>query len=200
MHADRTNRVVLTIVGLIALVLGVAGLLAGTGVFGSTIKAQHLTDNDVSRYFSDHGDWLWPAIAGVAFVIVILSLIWLFRLLFSTDRAGDISVAATVPPGGDADSGAAGRTTLRTSALTKAVAAEIESYHGVAAARARVLGAAAEPTLALDVTAVRRADLSGLVQRIENEALSHARAALERDDLRVKLDIAVTEKGVTRTS
>lgn len=196
MHADRTSRVVLTIVGLIALAVGVAGILAGTGVFGSNIEHQHLTDNDVSRYFSHHGNWLWPAIAGAAFVIVILSLIWLLRVLFSTDRAGDISVAATAPAGG----GAAGQTTLRTSALTKAVVQEIESYHGVASARARVLGDTAEPTLAVNVTAIRRADLSGLVQRIESEALSHARSALERDDLPVKLDIAITDKGVTRTT
>lgn len=198
MHADRANRVLLSFIGLIALGLGVAGLLAAGGVFGSTFQHRQLTDNPFSRYVGDNGSWLWPTIGAVAFVIMVLTLIWLLRLLFSTDRAGDITVP-TAPP--DPEMGSAGgRTTMRPSALTQAVANEIETYHGVSAARARVLGDPLEPTLAIDVTANRRAELAGLIRRIEREALTHARQALDKPHLPVKLDITVTDKGAVRSS
>jgi hypothetical protein len=193
MHADRANRVLLTFIGLLALGLGTAGLLAAGGVFGHTFQHRRLLDNQFSTYFSDHGEWLWPAIAAVAFVIMLLCLIWLLRLLFSTDRVGDITVPTSME-------NQTGRTTLRPSALTQAVSQEIETYHGVRSARARVLGDPLEPTLAIDVTANLRADLPALVQRIEREALTHARQALDRPDLPVKLGITVTEKGTTHAA
>jgi len=201
MHADRANRVLLSLIGLIALGLGVAGLLAAGGVFGSTFQHRQLTDNPFSRYVGKNGSWLWPTIGAVAFVIMLLALIWLLRLLFSTDRARDITIptAPPVAPGPEPAS-AAGRTTMRPSALTQAVANEIETYHGVSAARARVLGDPLDPTLAIDVTANQRAELAGLIKRIEREALTHARQALDKPHLPVKLDITVTDKGAVRSS
>ncbi len=211
MHADRTNRVVLALVGLIAVAIGAGGLLAAGGVFGQRFAHRLVTDNQFVRYFAAHGDWLWPTIAGVAFVIMLLSLVWLLRLLFSTDRAGDITLPTAHPSkreghlhrhhhaSGAERNYATGQTNVSASALAQAVAQEIETYHGVVAARARVLGEAADPTLAIEVKAGRRADLPALVQRIEHEAIIHAREALDRGSLPVKLDIAVTEKGVART-
>lgn len=215
MHADRTNRVLLSIIGLIALALGCAGLLAAGGVFGEVFAHRRLVDNRFSRYFSENGTWLWPTLGAVAFVIMLLALIWLLRLLFSNDRTSDIAVASGPAQGamtadqagtgarggGDLAGGrAAGHTTLQASALTAAVAQEIEGYHAVTAARARVLGDPTDPTLAIDVTATRRADLPALIERIEREAISHAREALERAHLPVKLDIAVTDKGGTHAT
>src|SRR3978361_1033155 len=93
MHAHRVNRVLLTFIGLLALGLGAAGLLAAGGVFGHTFQNRRLLAHPFSPSFSKRGEWLWPTIAAVAFVIMLLCLIWLLRLLFSTDRAGDITVA-----------------------------------------------------------------------------------------------------------
>ena len=199
MHADRTNRVVISIVGLIALALGVGGLLAAGGVFGHTFQHKRLTDNGLSRYIGDHGVWLWPAIAAVTLILVLLALVWLLRLLFSTDRAGGITVS-TPRRHSDDESTAAGRTTLTASAVPQAVTTEIDTYHGVSNAKARILGDPTSPTLAIEVTASRRANLPALIQRIEREAITHARAALERPELPVKLDISVNDKTVARTS
>jgi hypothetical protein len=212
MHADRANRVLLSFLGLVALALGGAGLLAAGGAFGEGFAHRRLVDNRFSRYFSANGSWLWPTLAAVALVIMLLALIWLLRLLFSNDRTSDIAVAsgpaqdavqagAGAPTGGGQPPGrAAGHTTLQASALAAAVAQEIEGYHGVAAARARVLGDPKDPTVAIDVTATRRADLPGLIERIEREAISHAREALERSHLPVRLDMAVTDKGGARAT
>ncbi len=62
MHADRTNRFMLSLIGLLALVLGVGGLLAAGGVFGHTFQHEQLVANGFSHYFGRHGVWLWPAI------------------------------------------------------------------------------------------------------------------------------------------
>jgi hypothetical protein len=214
MHADRTNRVVLALIGLLAVAIGTGGLLISGGVFGDRFSHRLVTDNQFVRYFKTQGDWLWPTIAGVAFVILLLALLWLMRLLFSTDRAGGIALASAHPSrreshaqrrrehasGAVERDHATGRTTISASALSQAVAQEIETYHGVWTARARVLGQPADPSLAIEVKATRWADLPALVMRIEHEAIVHARQALETRRLPVKLDIAVTDKGVARAT
>jgi hypothetical protein len=201
MRADRGNRILLTLIGLIVLAIGVGGLLAAGGAFGHTFQHRRLLDNPFSRYFGDNGSWLWPTIAAVAFVLMLLCLIWLLRVLFGSDRAGDIAVPTIVRSSDDPDANphVGGRTRLRPSALTQALSQEIETYHGVTAARARVLGDPLEPTLAVEVTTSRRADVAYLVQRIEHEALTHARQSLDKPHLPVRLDITVTDKGAARS-
>ncbi len=185
------------------LAIGIGGLLSAGGVFGGTFQHRRLLDNPFSHYFSVNGSWLWPTIAAVAFVVMLLSLIWLLRLLFDSDRAGDIAVPAIArdsdDPGQGANPHVGGRTRLRPSALTQALSQEIETYHGVTAARARVLGDPLEPTLAVEVTTSRRADVAYLVQRIEHEALTHARQSLDKPHLPVRLDITVTDRGAARS-
>lgn len=212
MHADRTNRIMLALIGLLATAIGTGGLLISGGVFGDRFAHRLVTDNQFVRYFAAQGDWLWPTIAAVAFVVLLLSLLWLLRLLFSTDRAGDIALASAYPSKREsraqrlrdhaADTThrdhATGRTSISASALSQAVAQEIQTYHGVLTTRARVLGEPAAPSLVLEVKASRRADLPALLLRIEHEAVLHAREALEMPGLPVKLDVAVTDKGVAR--
>lgn len=196
-HADRANRVLLAFIGLLLVALGLGGLLAAGGVFGDVFQHRRLLDNPFSRYFGENGSWLWPTIAAAAFVIMLLALIWLLQILFGTDRAGDITVPTLNHDGSEPQVG--GRTRLRAAALTQALSQEIATYHGVSSARARVLGDRLEPSLAIDVTTSRRADVAYLVQRIEREALTHARQALEKPHLPVKLDITVSDKGATRS-
>ena len=179
----------------IALVLGVGGLLAAAGVFGPTFQERRVLDNRLARYFGAHGHWLWPAIAAVVFVVVLLVLLWLVRLLFSTDRTGDI---ALTPDSAGPDAVRTGRTTVQASALTRAVTTEIEQYRGVTGAKARVVGESLDATLVLEVSASRRADLPGLLQRIESEAVQHVRDALEEPDFPVKLDVTINDKAVAR--
>ena len=199
MHADRINRLVISLIGLIALVLGIGGLLAAAGVFGHIFQHRRLVDNGFSRYVGDHGVWLWPAIAAVTFILVLLALLWLLRLLFSTDRAGGITVATRRRDKQDEDT-VSGKTTMTANALPQAVTTEIETYHGVSNAKARIIGDPTTPTLAIEITASRRANLPALIQRIEGEAIAHARQALEQPDLPVKLDIGVNNKNVSRTN
>lgn len=191
MHADRTNRFVLTLFALLLIAGGTAGALAGFGVFGEATQHGRLLANRVGRYFGAHGMWLWPAIAAGAAIVGVLALRWLYLLLFSTDRAGDLKL------GGDRT---AGRTTVVPAALTDAVSDEIAGYPGVHAARARVLGDSSSPSLAIAVTLEQSADLAALRSRIETNAAQHARVALDNPELPILIDLTVTDRRASRVS
>jgi hypothetical protein len=195
MHADRANRTLLTVIGFIALALGVGGLLLAAGVFGHRTQGHFLVDNEFSRYIGHHGTWVWPAIAGMALVVALFAMWWLGALLLTTDRASDIRLT----PARTKDEARRGRTTLAPSALVNAVTDEISDYHGITSARGRILGEASRPTLALDVSASRRADLPALIQRIQRDAVAHVRSVLDKDDMRAIVNVSVNDKAVSRT-
>lgn len=189
MHADRTNRTAALLLALLLLAASLVGALAGFGAFGPVTKHGGLLSNRVGAYFADHGDWLWPVIAVAAALVALLALRWLLALLFSTDRAGDLTLT------GDRS---AGRTTLVPGALTEAVSEEISSYAGVQSARARLIGDASSPTLVVAATLHDTADLPRLRRRIESQAIGHARQALANPDLPVRLDLSVTDRQASR--
>jgi hypothetical protein len=180
MHADRTNRLLLAMAGLLVLAAGGAGMAASSGVFGAGFARRTLLDNRVSGYFSHHGGWLWPAIAGACLLLALACLRWILALLVSTDRAGDI----TIP--GSADQGT---TIVQPAALTDALTREISAYRGVDAAKGRVIGDDRSPEIVLTVSATPSADLHALHRRIEAEALAHARQALGKPSLPIQLDL-----------
>ena len=181
MHADRTNRVVLTLFGLLLLLAGAASMAASTGAFGAAFSGRTLFANRVSVYVGHHGGWVWPAAAVVFLLIALATLRWILALLVSTDRLGDIPIP------GEHDQGT---TTLHPAALTGALAREISTYHGVETAKGRIIGDASDPAIVLTVTAAKPADLHALHRRIESEALAHARQALGKPSLPIQLDLS----------
>ena len=181
MHADRTNRVMVTLFGLLLLAVGAAAMTASTGVFGATFSRQALLANRVSAYFGNHGIWLWPAIAGGCVLIALACLRWMLALLASTDRAGDIII------GGSTDEGT---TILQPAALVDALTAEVSAYHGVDSAKGRIIGDGRDPEVVLTVTTSPAADLQALHRRIEAEAFAHARRATGNPCLPIQLDLA----------
>jgi hypothetical protein len=181
MRADRTNRFALTVLGVLLLLAGAAAMAASAGEFGTAFSRRTLFANRVGGYVGQHGSWVWPAAAGAGLILALLMLRWLTALLIGTDRAGDI----IVPDGDDQ-----GTTIIRPAALTSALTREISSYHGVEAAKGRVVGDGGNPELVLTVTTAASADLHALHQRIEAEAIAHARQALGLPSLPVRLDLA----------
>lgn len=181
MHADRTNRFMLALAGLLLIAAGGAAMAASTGVFGASFARRTLTANRVSAYFAQHGGWLWPAVAVACLLAGLACLRWVLALLASTDRAGDITIGRGTDEG---------TTILRPAALIDALTAEVGAYHGVDSARGRVIGDARDPELVLTVITAPAADLQALHQRIEDEALTRARKALGNPALPVRLELA----------
>jgi hypothetical protein len=185
MHADRTNRAALIVFGLLILIIGAGGLIASLGVFSKEFSHRTLFDNRVGTYVGHNGAWIWPAAAGVCLLIGLLALRWIVALLVSTDRAGDIPMPVASHEG---------TTILPPTALTGALTREVGAYHGVDAARSRIIGDPGDPDIILTVTASQSADLHALHQRIENEAIAHARQALGKDDLSIRLHLTVSRR------
>ncbi|WP_019819096.1 alkaline shock response membrane anchor protein AmaP [Saccharomonospora saliphila] len=190
MHADRTNRTVLLVLALLLLAAGGFAGAASIGLFGEATRRRMLTDNVVAEFIGRNGAWFWPVAAAVAVLVVLLCLRWLLAILFSTDRTGDLPVSGSGP----------GRTTLSSSAVPNAVSEEIESYHGVDSARARLVGPEERPTLVVTATLEEGADLAALRERIETEAMARARATLDRPDLPIRLDLVVSPRRTARAT
>jgi hypothetical protein len=160
-------------------------------VYGSGTEHSTLMDNTTGRYFGAQGVWLWPVVAVAALIIGLLALRWLIALLFSTDRSGDLLIQSGT---------GAGRTTLDNGALADAVVEEIEGYRGVDSARARLIGDPDDPELVVRATLEETADFTALRQRIETEALTHARQALGNMSLPIQLDLTITSRRSSRVS
>ena len=185
MHADRTNRIMLLLLALLLLAVGLDAGAASIGVYGTATEHSHLMDNPTGHFIGAHGVWLWPVAAVAALIIALLALRWLIALLFSTDRSGDLLIHSGT---------GAGRTTLANGALTDAVVAEIEGYRGVNSARARLIGDRDDPELVVTAVLEETADFTALRQRIETEALTHARQALGNMSLPTQLDLTITSR------
>jgi hypothetical protein len=191
MHADRTNRTMMLLFAVLLIVVGLDAGAASIGVYGTATAHSHLMDNPTGRFIGTNGVWLWPVAAVAALIVALLALRWLIALLFSTDRAGDLLIRS--------NSGA-GRTTLAGGALTDAVVEEIEGYRGVNLARARLIGDREDPELVVTAALEDTADLVELRQRIETEALTHARQALGNMALPTQLDLTISTKRAARVT
>jgi hypothetical protein len=181
MHADRTNRVLLTLFGLLVALFGAAMMAASTGLFGQSFARQRLLSNRVSQYFGHHGGWLWPAIAVGCVLIGLACLRWLLALLASSDRAGDIIIGASTEQG---------TTVLHPDALIEALTTEVSAYHGVDSAKGRVIGDGRDPEVVLTVVTTAAANLRDLHHRIAAEAFAHARQAAGQPSMPIRLDLA----------
>jgi hypothetical protein len=190
MHADKTNRTALTVLGLVLLLAGAGAMGLSVGLFGSAQARKPLFANAVSKYVGAHGSWLWAAAAVVAVLVALAMLRWLAALLLSTDRAGDLEVHS--------QDGSRGRSVLKPAAVNKAVVAEIQTYRGVTSARSRTLGDTDEPQLAVTVTVDKPENLDPVRQRVEADAIAHVRQALDNPTLPVQLDFTIAKKPPAR--
>ncbi|CAN5268883.1 hypothetical protein BH24ACT10_BH24ACT10_13510 [soil metagenome] len=93
-----------------------------------------------------------------------------------------------------------GHTDLVGAALADAVREEISSYRGVAGTSARLTGDGQDPHLQLRVQLDSRTDVAKMRERPESSAIAHARQALDRPELPVRLDLVVTDKKAGRVS
>lgn len=191
MHADRTNRTVLTLLAIILLAVGVAGALFSYGVFGANASKNELLKNQITDYIGQNSNWFWIAAAVVGLILAFLGLRWLVALSFSTDRVNELTIIGNKE---------LGRTTLATSAITRAVVDEVKSYIGIHSASARMIGGQDAPELVIEATFDESADLASARDRIENEAIVHARRALDAPSMPVIVDLAVSDKQESRVS
>lgn len=176
----RTNRGVLALLGLLLLAAGTAGIAAGAGAFGDNIRHRKAIPQYTRQWVYSH-DWFWLAVAAGSILIALLALRWLLTQT-STNRVARFDLEPDHRTG---------RTVLAARAVTDAVAEEIESYRGVTGASAQLIGSAATATLLLRVTLDDRTDPTTVRDRVETEAVRHARQALDKTTMPVRLELGL---------
>ncbi|MDG4825907.1 alkaline shock response membrane anchor protein AmaP [Asanoa sp. WMMD1127] len=185
-HADRITRTVLIILGFCFVAIGGAIIAANTGVFASGFPSRTLLENPAVAWIGGHSTWFWPIAAAALTLIGVFSLFWFFAVLRPPRKSRDISIDGTA------------RTTLGSAALRDALTNEIQSYRGVENAKVRVYGDPVEPRLGVRVNLTHDARVAEVRDRIEHQALAHAREALDAPELPVILDLGVTGKSGAR--
>lgn len=183
-RVDSVNRVLLFLLGLIALAGGIVILLLSSFVFGHKWANKPVLQQQTRNFADRNAGWFWTAIGIGAGVLALLALRWLLAQA-STSRVGALNLEAD-PRGG--------RTRLTTGALGEAVEDEVERFHGVDRASARVLGKSTDPLLRLDVKVADDGDLGYLRSRLEQDAVPNARQAVGIPDLPVWVRLAVASE------
>ncbi|MFE5212273.1 alkaline shock response membrane anchor protein AmaP [Streptomyces sp. NPDC056600] len=165
------NRVLLGLIGLVLLVLGGSVLAIGLGAPSPSWwihRDRHdvlLTTAERTKW-RDQG-WWWPVVFAVLAVLVVLALWWLTRSV-QRHRLSVVNVDT-----GD-DEGAA----LRARALEGSVASEAADLDGVERVRVRLTGRRRTPRVRMRVRLEPDADPGLTLDRLTNETLAHARAAV----------------------
>jgi hypothetical protein len=179
---DTVNRVLLFLLGLLALAGGVVILLLSTRVFGDK-QADQPVLRPATRDFADrNAGWFWTAIAIAAGVLALLALRWLFAQA-KTQRVSALSLEPNR---------ASGHTKLSTGALGEAVEDEVERIRGVDRASARIVGKSTDPLLRLDVKVADDGDLGYIRSRLEQDSVPNARQAVSMAQLPVWVRFAVS--------
>ena len=187
----RGNRIGLAVVGVLLLAAGGYVLARSLGAFGTEQADAPVYAERTASWIHAQQPWIWITLAAVGVIVALLPLRWLLVQL-RTDRLGRIAMDTdlALDPDDDGDLGA-GRTTLPTSALTTAIGQEIDGYPGVRAVTVHVAGRPDRPELRLEVTIDSDADPARIRTRIVDEAIAHAKAALDTEFLPTQLLLAV---------
>jgi hypothetical protein len=187
----RGNRIGLAVVGVLLLAAGGYVLARSLGAFGTEQADAPVYAERSASWIHAQQPWIWITLAAIGVIVALLALRWLLVQL-RTDRLGRIAMDTdlALDPDDDGDLGA-GRTTLPTSALTSAIGQEIDGYPGVRAVTVHVAGRPDRPELRLEVTIDSDADPARIRTRIVDEAIAHAKAALDTEFLPTQLLLAV---------
>lgn len=167
-RADRIDRISLTLIGLMLFAAGVLGLSRSYGAFGRAEATDAFLLDGVRSYVGRNADWLWPCAFGAALVLAYLGY-RLLRLQF------DVGPRAQTIRHAEADDSVS----VAASALTDAVADDLDGYPMITSARASLVHASDGSEIDLALTVADDIALAELRNQIETEAMARARAAME---------------------
>jgi hypothetical protein len=133
--SDRSNRVVVAVVGFVFLAGGGLAACLGAGVFGSVRSDHYVFGPTVVRWWDEGG---WQSFAVVTAIGVVAVALGAFLALAQVQRNDGRQRTPTVTfaPG----DGARGETTLRSAALSHNVETDLESIADVHDARVGLFG------------------------------------------------------------
>ncbi|MGI3779875.1 MAG: hypothetical protein ACRYG2_03780 [Janthinobacterium lividum] len=194
---SRLNRTWLTILGVLLLLVGAAGLLLSIGQAASLTRQTGLgwtpppPDRQVvgSATSGAFGlTWVVLVTVAVAVVIALLALAWLIAQIPRANAAKPFRLH---------DDARTGLTRVESDVLTDAVEAQVKSLPGVNGASAVLRGTAERPDLTLRVTADDRTDVSALLGRLHDQVAADLGDALDTrlGRLGVQVEVAAGKSG-----
>ncbi|TCP55278.1 hypothetical protein EV191_102490 [Tamaricihabitans halophyticus] len=181
----RAERLLVTMVGLLALAGGAAVLVIGLGWLGTYRAARPLRDPIAVDWLTAHATPARIVALAAGLLLVVAGLWWLVRALRPEARP-DLELDRTV--------GAELRVTA--GALANAVGTAAASITGVTRARARVVGSAAAPALRLTLWLREGTSLQAVWAELDERVLAGARETLDLPELpaAVRLELDAGER------
>lgn len=165
-----TERTVVFVVGLIALLAGIAGLLASLGVFGPRRSSSPVLDPVVRQWWLGGSAIANTALIVAGLVLLCLGLWWLARAL-RPEPHPDLRLESVGP----------GSLTVASRALTSAVRTDAETVTGVERARVRMGGDEQQPALRMTLSLREGTDVRQVWEEVDQRVLSRVRQALGRE-------------------
>jgi hypothetical protein len=190
--ASRLNRTWLTILGVVLLLAGAAGLLIAIGRAGLVTRQaglgwtppspdRHLLGSASATAFGQ--TWVVLVTAVVAVVLALLGLAWLVAQVPRANAAKPLRLH---------DDPRTGLTRVESDVLTRAVEAQVRSLPGVSAASAVLRGSAERPDLTLKVTADDRTDVGALLGRLHDQVAADLGNALDTPLRRLGVQVEIS--------
>lgn len=186
------NRTWLAIVGILALLLGTAGLLLASGLGNKVGQAlglpgalaaptQSVVTPGVQSVFESPA--IPAVIATAGMILAILALLWLVKQIPRKNQARPLRLHAD---------GADGLTTCHPQVLTEAISHQVEAFPGVVRSGAVLRGTASSPELTVHATVSDRTDIREVVDYISEHTASDLETALETplQRLAILLDVS----------
>jgi hypothetical protein len=178
-HNRGHNRLGLGLIGLVLLAGGAYGLAQHYGAFDVAQQHGPILLPDVRNFVADNRDWFWWAAGGVAAFVALLALAWLRSQLRLPLPANSHLDRLEMD----------GRTRLYGGAAANALAADVETFPGVAPVAARVWGDPTRPDVYLRVQLHDDAGVDELRSDIETTGFARLRQALQVEHLAATLDL-----------
>ncbi|MEU6664171.1 alkaline shock response membrane anchor protein AmaP [Streptomyces sp. NPDC046821] len=187
------NRIVVGLAGLILLIFGGSVLAVGLGVTPPSwwiYEGRHdvlLSRADRLRWRGE--GWWWPVVIAVLAVVVLLALWWLVAQL-RRRRLSEVVV----------DSGDGEVALLRGRALEGVLAAEAESFDGVARAGAMLTGRRTAPRVRMAMLLEPHAEPAAALRQLSEEALGHAKGSAHLTALPAEVRLRAVKHRAERVS
>lgn len=196
--AARLNRAWLTVIGLVLVLAGLAGLLVALGQAGPLLQragspwsppqtGQRLFGQATASAFAL--TWVVVLTAVVAVVVALLGLAWLIAQVPRKHEAKPLRLH---------DDPATGLTKVDASVLTDAVEAHAKTLPGVSGATAVLRGSAAQPDLTLRLDVDDRGDVAEVLQRVHGEVAGALATSLDAPLRRLGVQVEISSARVSK--
>ena len=190
--AGTLNRGWLAVIGIVALLIGLAGVLVSTGLLSSLTGSTgagvpsgpaangSVIPSGAGRVFAASS--VAVAVAAFGVIVGLLGLLWLLAQLPRANRARPLRLH---------DEATSGLTVCDPQVLSRAVEDDLNALAGVRSADAVLRGTAKAPELTVRVSADDRTDLAELVRSVRADVADHLAQAMDTPlaHLGVQVDI-----------